>query len=702
MPLGLSPELTLRSGWCETFSLVGVPAVPSFVLSGDWRTESRIEEDAILVEDEVELEDNFCFCDIWDEDDDDDIHFPDCIAEEENPSPESLTIEMVVVPMFSRGSLDVSWDDVTSEVVDSPVLLSPAVLRSFINLGSSVAKHVLSYAYAAMRIDRSLFALNNPGLSRMLSAEFSREFACDLRVTMGNRELGNISEVVVCQNTAVGFVGGTLVFNGVHPGRCDTLLMTGFHAGTSRCPSSPRMERRWNARAGETGSTPRKPVRERYRPAWFPHAKTWETGCRPHQDSFYCSTWQVGNKARVQTFVNEGFEGGPGTEDMRGQAWTWAMTSPDHVGQSVLTTPQRTEDRGHPWKGDIAIVAGPLASPSISIFYYAMTRGGHGNCENWIQGALFKFSVQWFQPEINGEELSTDEDGAGAECKDGRNGIAPRKPVCQRQPISTLASHQGEPGSITGPGRRIFASGNRAGRCRWSAGFLGDLPFPPTPSFRRHSIFTSITLVGSQDFVVKSRPNLFTLPSTAASCSVRSHVIMSQVETREFGGFISRQVGIYTHVPYIIKSGRAGPGPCVPGLRVPSPRTGEDPVPGAVVAAWSLECAAHPGVVQRGSAAEHVVQHLARRVELLEPLLPQLVHPGTDLLLAPEVLRLLPLQPHAQHTDLSVTPRSAPDTQLVQMGTDRPTQLMGIQAVRRKLSTFEGRLPLGTESADQY
>ncbi|KAJ8869328.1 hypothetical protein PR048_030903 [Dryococelus australis] len=27
---------------------------------------------------------------------------------------------------------------------------------------------------------------------------------------------------------------------------------------------------------------------------------------------------------------------------------------------------------------------------------------------------------------------------------------------------------------------RISASGNRAGRCRWSAGFLGDLPFPPT------------------------------------------------------------------------------------------------------------------------------------------------------------------------------------------------------------------------------
>ncbi|KAJ8867392.1 hypothetical protein PR048_031193 [Dryococelus australis] len=28
---------------------------------------------------------------------------------------------------------------------------------------------------------------------------------------------------------------------------------------------------------------------------------------------------------------------------------------------------------------------------------------------------------------------------------------------------------------------RIFTCGNRGGRCRWSAGFLGDLPFPPPP-----------------------------------------------------------------------------------------------------------------------------------------------------------------------------------------------------------------------------
>ncbi|KAJ8878050.1 hypothetical protein PR048_022513 [Dryococelus australis] len=46
-----------------------------------------------------------------------------------------------------------------------------------------------------------------------------------------------------------------------------------------------------------------------------------------------------------------------------------------------------------------------------------------------------------------------------------------------------------------------FAAGNHAGRCRWSAGFLGDIPVPPHPalSFRRCSILTSLTLIGSED-----------------------------------------------------------------------------------------------------------------------------------------------------------------------------------------------------------
>ncbi|KAJ8880463.1 hypothetical protein PR048_016933 [Dryococelus australis] len=41
-------------------------------------------------------------------------------------------------------------------------------------------------------------------------------------------------------------------------------------------------------------------------------------------------------------------------------------------------------------------------------------------------------------------------------------------------------------------------------------GFSRDLPFPPPLHFRHRTIFASITLIGSQDLVVESRPNLFT------------------------------------------------------------------------------------------------------------------------------------------------------------------------------------------------
>ncbi|KAJ8868788.1 hypothetical protein PR048_030328 [Dryococelus australis] len=57
---------------------------------------------------------------------------------------------------------------------------------------------------------------------------------------------------------------------------------------------------------------------------------------------------------------------------------------------------------------------------------------------------------------------------------------------------------------------RIFASGHRAGRCRWWADFLGDLPFSPlfhsgAAPYSRH-----FNLTGSQDLVVNTRSNIFT------------------------------------------------------------------------------------------------------------------------------------------------------------------------------------------------
>ncbi|KAJ8895569.1 hypothetical protein PR048_000905 [Dryococelus australis] len=54
---------------------------------------------------------------------------------------------------------------------------------------------------------------------------------------------------------------------------------------------------------------------------------------------------------------------------------------------------------------------------------------------------------------------------------------------------------------------RVFACGNRAGRCHLWAGFLGDLPFPLL--FIPALLHTSIILIRSQDGDVKRRPNLF-------------------------------------------------------------------------------------------------------------------------------------------------------------------------------------------------
>ncbi|KAJ8866099.1 hypothetical protein PR048_033623 [Dryococelus australis] len=70
-----------------------------------------------------------------------------------------------------------------------------------------------------------------------------------------------------------------------------------------------------------------------------------------------------------------------------------------------------------------------------------------------------------------------------------------------RSPPTTAKRVQSPAGSL-----RIFASGNRAGRCRWSAGFLGDIPFPPAPLYRRRTIFTSIALIGSQELTTLPSP----------------------------------------------------------------------------------------------------------------------------------------------------------------------------------------------------
>ncbi|KAJ8867892.1 hypothetical protein PR048_031697 [Dryococelus australis] len=70
--------------------------------------------------------------------------------------------------------------------------------------------------------------------------------------------------------------------------------------------------------------------------------------------------------------------------------------------------------------------------------------------------------------------------------------------------IGLLASHQGEPGSI--PGRGSLPDFLMRESCRTMplvSGFSRGSSIPPTHSFRRFSILTSITLIESQDLAIK-------------------------------------------------------------------------------------------------------------------------------------------------------------------------------------------------------
>ncbi|KAJ8870160.1 hypothetical protein PR048_029173 [Dryococelus australis] len=58
---------------------------------------------------------------------------------------------------------------------------------------------------------------------------------------------------------------------------------------------------------------------------------------------------------------------------------------------------------------------------------------------------------------------------------------------------------------------RIFVCENSAGRCRWSAGFLGISRFPQ-PFHSLCSLFTSITLIGSQDLATRNKWHVHQIP----------------------------------------------------------------------------------------------------------------------------------------------------------------------------------------------
>ncbi|KAJ8865712.1 hypothetical protein PR048_033232 [Dryococelus australis] len=75
---------------------------------------------------------------------------------------------------------------------------------------------------------------------------------------------------------------------------------------------------------------------------------------------------------------------------------------------------------------------------------------------------------------------------------------------------------------------QIFASGNRAARHRWSAGLPRDLPSTPlAPPFRRRSMLTPITLVGSRE-----APKSLHSPAIQSSCKIVPKHVRGQCLSR--------------------------------------------------------------------------------------------------------------------------------------------------------------------------
>ncbi|KAJ8882791.1 hypothetical protein PR048_014605 [Dryococelus australis] len=93
-----------------------------------------------------------------------------------------------------------------------------------------------------------------------------------------------------------------------------------------------------------------------------------------------------------------------------------------------------------------------------------------------------------------------------------------------------LATHQGELGSIFGrAASRSSSCGNRAGRCHWSASFLGDLQFPPPLHSGAAPYSPRFTLIGSQDHDVKSYPILFTHPPPPPPAALSNQIAPKKI-----------------------------------------------------------------------------------------------------------------------------------------------------------------------------
>ncbi|KAJ8882425.1 hypothetical protein PR048_014233 [Dryococelus australis] len=90
----------------------------------------------------------------------------------------------------------------------------------------------------------------------------------------------------------------------------------------------------------------------------------------------------------------------------------------------------------------------------------------------------------------------------------------------------TIMYHPTATGFDSRRGRsRIFACGNCAGRCRWSAGFLGDLPFPLSLNSGTIQQPHRFTRIGSQDRAAEISPLRHIHTSAVLNCSRERHAL---------------------------------------------------------------------------------------------------------------------------------------------------------------------------------
>ncbi|KAJ8879848.1 hypothetical protein PR048_020465, partial [Dryococelus australis] len=255
------------------------------------------------------------------------------------------------------------------------------------------------------------------------------------------------------------------------------------------------MEQRLNERAGETGDPRDGPPNQRHRPARFPHAKI-----RSDPAADYARIASVG--------------GGQANRDPRkDRGPRWLSRYPARLPPRRTGFNPQPGHSGFSHVGIVPLVAessrGSPASPAISFWRRSILTSITFICSQDLDvkslgdrvldanGSVFLIAPLRLQ--------ASNADNSSKYCtRDSSTPKGHRRPCVlnsyARAQFDSRLDHS-----------RIFSCRNRAGRCRWSADFLGALLFPPLLHSDAAPYSPLFTLIGFQDLDVKNRPNLFTL-----------------------------------------------------------------------------------------------------------------------------------------------------------------------------------------------